>query len=327
MKAGRVGLLALWLAVGCAEIAGLGDAPNLGTPEAADASSGVDVRGGAEAATDAVSDATEGNSPDVAADHPSAPDAPHPPDVTEDVTDGGAEDTADRAEDAMDATVDKLDAPTEEGPGDSLVDAGPESCLYVHRQHPDAGTGRYTIAVGGQPVDVRCDMVLDNGGWTTFFAGHVGWQNVFAHFDSAYPLAPPQDICPDPETRCMRHVPSSVTNANQFAAMCGSDAVRFSIRASTLVYFQLGISTTWQLIDNVVPISGHPIVSDAVQIFAGDGVTNRGWILSGDNQAPLSATFASSYNATVNQWDFCNGVDYNSTEAGANTPMVYLLYR
>jgi hypothetical protein len=56
---------------------------------------------------------------------------------------------------------------------------------------------------------------------TTFFVGVLGSNHVFAHFED------PADCCPDPSHECLRHLPPTVTSANEFVAMCGANAVLF----------------------------------------------------------------------------------------------------
>jgi hypothetical protein len=182
-------------------------------------------------------------------------------------------------------------------------------------------------------------MTLGGGGWTAFFVGTLGYQNEWGYFDY------PSDDCPLPALRCVRHLPSTVTIANQFAARCGSAAVAFEVGANGLDYFRHGTQNGWQVMTNVIALAGNANPMYASKLFTGFP-GNMGWILSADDNEPHATpnTFASSYNnfydgqSGLPYWDYCNGVDYRvpvwddagkpppSTEAGA-WPMVWLFYR
>jgi hypothetical protein len=292
-------LLAL-LAPACADIAQLGGPPPVSesAPDAADAS------------------ASDGSPPpaDVWHDDGSVADAP--------MADGPA-DSADSADSAnSDAGAD--------GPVDAAADvvpASPGSCLDVLHENPDAGSGVYSIVVGGNMVDAYCDMGLDNGGWTTFFVGLLGASNVFAHFEDA------TDTCPSPGTRCLRHPPSTVTSQNEFAVRCGADAIRFQAPGAVVEYWELGVASAWQTLSGQTAIGGHPDLALTNYFFTGEGPNFPdgyfpGWVV-GSNYFDMSLTFASSFGGAdpAPSWDWCNGVSYANPDAGTVFPTVWLGYR
>jgi hypothetical protein len=79
-------------------------------------------------------------------------------------------------DDAPDDPVDAADDPPDAGPGIVLTDGVrtwadgslAASCLaYLEGDYTgDTGDGLYRIEIGGDPVDVHCDMTTDGGGWT-----------------------------------------------------------------------------------------------------------------------------------------------------------------
>jgi hypothetical protein len=208
-----------------------------------------------------------------------------------------------------------------DAPSDSAFDvlegspAPPSSCLDVLRRNPGAPSGRYSITVDGAKFDVHCDMNLKDGGWTAFYVGRLG--GVFAHFD--YPV---NDLCVDPEVQCLRHLPTTVTLDTPFAAICGSDALRFSITIQVLGYFRFGVPNDWQTLPASTALAGSPNAAYAAMLYTGNGTGNPGWILSANDNTPngTTHTFASAYTTRDYNWNYCNGVDY--TDAGADTPMV-----
>ena len=216
------------------------------------------------------------------------------------------------------------DAAVGAAPG-APAQAPPSSCLEVLQRNPEAESGRYSITVQGNGIEVHCDMTLAGGGWTAFFVNRLGSGNVFAHFDSTG--AGPVDDCPDPETRCLRHIPTTVDSSTSFAAECGSDALGFAVNANVIAYLARGASSRWQPLTGQVALAGNPTMSFGGKLWTGDGATNEGWIISANDFDPTytTHTFASSYDSVASGWDYCNGVDYNA--APGELPMVYLFYR
>jgi hypothetical protein len=280
------------LALGCGEIAHLGNPPSLDGSVPADGSA-------PDAAEDVASDSPKSLS-DVLIDEASVADA------------HGYGEGSDAGTDApIDAAGD--------------VQSAPGSCLDVLRASPDAGSGVYPIVVNGNSVHTYCDMDLDDGGWTAFYVGRLGTLNVFAHFEDA------TDTCPSPGATCLRHPPATVTPANDFAVQCGADAIRFNAPGTVVEYWELGVSSAWEPLSNAVAVAGQPNTTFAKYFFTGEGPTyplhSRGWVIGGDYYK-VQETFASSFDSnSQDQWDWCNGVDYNGDEAGTGFPIVRLLYR
>jgi hypothetical protein len=272
--------------LGCRELAALGDAPAVTSPDAAQSDGHAACDATTGGSTDVDGDSGADGDPDGDAD--TGPSSDSPPDVPD------------------------------------ASPAPPSSCLDVLRRDQSrtgAPSGRYSIAADGTTFDVHCDMNLMGGGWTAFFVGRLG--RAFSHFDY------PGDDCVNPEVQCLRHVPSTVTIDTPFAAMCGSDALGFSITAPVLDYLRHGLSNGWKPLSGARALAGSPNVAYGAMLYTGNGTDNTGWILSANDNAPLVTphTFANSYDTYANTWDYCNGVDYNEAGADAGMPMVYLFYR
>jgi hypothetical protein len=204
-----------------------------------------------------------------------------------------------------DATVDATeDAPAEAGSADGSDGAAPlASCSQILAAMPGAPSGIYVIqpVPGAAAYSVYCDMTLDGGGWTRFFAGKNGSTNVFNHFETV------AVDCTDPQMHCLRRLPANLDPASQFAATCGGAAVKFQLSAAAFSYFQNGVQAGWQLTSNISQIiAGNTSYSGAVWTGA---TNNPGWIVSSATEGNPStmSTFSDSYNPNTS-WDYCNGV-------------------
>ena len=227
--------------------------------------------------------------------------------------DGGVADAAaDRASNASDAQSDSAPA------GDAAAEAGAPlaSCNEIKTSTPGAPSGVYSIApiTGAAAYSVYCNMDLDGGGWTVFFAGKNDAANVFSHFEDT------NVACTDPQMHCLRRLPATLTNAVDIAATCGGASVKFKLNAAAFNYFQNGVTAQWQLLSNISQITAGN-TSYAGAVWTGDGATNKGWIISSaseGNGTTQAMTFSSSYNVNTS-WNYCNGV----ANTGATITLMY----
>jgi hypothetical protein len=223
------------------------------------------------------------------------------------------------------------------------VPAAPGSCQEILSQSPGTPSGIYQITLGnGEPYDAYCDMTLDDGGWTAFYVGPLGYR--FAEFDGPPNEPALMNNCPSPSSMCLRHIPPTVTAANKFAAKCGDEAVTFEVSPYVIYYFRSGLESQWLLLRNVTAATPHANPMFATMLWTG-WTYNPGWILSADDHDPAATphTFASSYDQPNNGWMYCNGVPYppptplgdagdagadgDASDAAPDAPMVWLFYR
>jgi hypothetical protein len=164
-----------------------------------------------------------------------------------------------------------------------------------------------------------CDMTLDGGGWTAFFVGKNGHTNVFAHFETG-------DDCVAPSAKCLRRIPSFIKSDVEFAATCGSAAVKFRLTDAAVGFLQTGVQVNWQPLRDIVPLTHPNVFGSTGALFAGQSRTNLSFILSPapldtilDNTVNPGQAFANSYDLNA-LWDGCNGQPDTASQ-------VMLLYR
>lgn len=205
--------------------------------------------------------------------------------------DGSAADASETSTQPDTSTPDAADA-----------SADHSSCAALHTTAPQSPSGTYLINWDGTPKITYCDMTTSGGGWTAFFIGQVGFDLVFARFETD------TEKCPDPALKCLRRLPTSTSVSTAFMAQCGGDAIKFNLNGAAYGYFASGTQAIWQPLQNVTAAAGSPNLMTTTKVFTGVN-GNLGWIISSDDKNPAATpnTFASSYSFNGN-WDFCNGI-------------------
>jgi hypothetical protein len=131
------------------------------------------------------------------------------------------------------------------------------SCDDIHQKTPSAPTGVYTVVMQGRSVAVFCEMNLAGGGFTAFFSGSSGHDNVFAHFESTIVF------CTDPAQKCLRRLPPEIDQNHLFMATCGDDAITFRVNTFGLALFNHGGQSKWQPLSHVTAVRGAPVLAYA----------------------------------------------------------------
>ncbi len=181
-----------------------------------------------------------------------------------------------------------------------------DSCLQIKQHIPTAVSGLFHLGTPASPYTAACDMTLDGGGWTVFFAGLTGKANAEASFQDP-------DNCPTPATRCLRHLPIATTTAIWLTALCNDGtadrAVKFHPSNGALSLFRGGTRTGYQPLTGAVALTPGSNAGYAATLHTG-GQSDPDWVIAQGTSA--QNVFASSYPLTT-AYDACNGVPVSGT--------------
>ncbi len=188
-----------------------------------------------------------------------------------------------------------------------------ESCLAIKQHIPTSTSGSFHLGAAGASYTAECDMALDGGGWTVFFAGLTGSAHSTRSFKDA-------DDCPAPATSCLRHLPAAATTSTWVAALCNDGsadrAVKFQPSQGALGMFKAGARLGYQQLHNAAALTPGVDPLDASILFTG-GNNDPEWVISRTPGA--QSVFTASYPLAAD-YDYCNGVPASGTK-------LRLLYR
>lgn len=169
------------------------------------------------------------------------------------------------------------------------------------RQILDAGTsygdGLYSLDPDqtGTAFQAFCDMTLDGGGFTVFYAGLNGSPNAFSNFSTA------AADCSDPRNHCMRRLPASLGRNADIAATCGTHALKTVVDGLGFGYLQRGIArNSWNTMSSPVSLAAGTNLTNVTNFYLG----GNGFILGSPGNNP--STFLSAFTGDTT-WNYCNG--------------------